>query len=119
MKTIYALSAYLLVALGTGHTLLTPVFYPGFSADALWFAGTGLSLLLLGLINIIALRLSDRALRTLCVAANLVGMAYLTLVTLAVPEVQAIFAILAALGVTIGSLSARLSPHQHTQAEKI
>jgi hypothetical protein len=105
MKTIYSISAYLLVALGTGHTLLTPVFYPGFSADALWFAGTGLSLLFLGVLNIVAERLPDRGLHNLCVVANLIGTTFLILVTVTVPEFQAFMATLAAIIATAGSIS--------------
>lgn len=118
MKVFYSISAYVLVALGTGHTLLTPVFYLNFSADALWFAGTGLSLLLLGVINIIAMRLQDRALGNICVAANLIGVVFLTLVLLAVPEVQALFAVLAALGAVVGSISTQLVPRWQTQTGK-
>jgi hypothetical protein len=107
MKVFYSISAYVLVALGTGHTLLTPVFYPDFSADALWFAGTGLALLFLGLFNIATLQNSIPTLLNLCVIANLIGLIFLALVTVAVPEIQAFIALLAAFGLLASALSFR------------
>jgi hypothetical protein len=114
MQTMYAICMYLLVALGTGHTLLTPIFYPTFSADALWFAGTGLSLLFLGLLNIVTERISDRNLRNLCMGANIVGTIFIILVTVALPEFQAFLAVAAVLGTTIGSITTRHSPPRQT-----
>jgi hypothetical protein len=107
VKTLHSLSAYVLVALGTGHTLLTPIFYPGFSADALWFAGTGLALLFLGLLNIAAQQNPIPILLNLCVIANLMGAFFLGLVTCAVPEFQAFVALLAASGLVVSTLAFR------------
>jgi hypothetical protein len=107
VKTLYSISAYLLVILGTGHTLLTPTFYPGFSADALWFAGTGLALLLLGMLNIATIKNPIPTLLNLCVVANLMGVIYLALVTLAIPEIQAFIALLAAFGLVVSALAFR------------
>ena len=118
MKTIYSFCTYLLIALGTGHTLLTPIFYPGFSADTLWFAGTGLSLVFLGLLNISAEQVSERSLRMLCVGANLLGTLFIILVMIVLPEIQALLAVLAMIGVTSGSIamySSRL-PEQFEEA---
>lgn len=114
MKTMYAICMYLLVALGTGHTLLTPIFYPSFLPDALWFAGTGLSLLFLGLLNIVTERLSDRNFRNLNISANIIGTIYIILVAIAVPEFQALLAVLAVLGTTIGSIATRFSALEQT-----
>ena len=117
MKTFYSICIYLLVALGTGHTLLTPVFYPGFSADTLWFAGTGLSLIFLGLLNIGAERSPEQTLRAICITANLIGTAFIALVTIAVPELQAFLAVLVVLGTTLGSIAV-LSSAQQGQIEE-
>ena len=109
MKTLHLISAYVLIALGTGHTLLTPIFYPGFSADALWFAGTGLALLFLGLLNIAAQQNPITILLNLCVIANLMGLVFLALVTFAVPEFQAFVALLAAFDLVVSALAFRKS----------
>jgi len=52
MKTVHRISAYIIVGLGLIHTLATPIFYSGFTEDGLWFAGTGLGLVFLGLLNL-------------------------------------------------------------------
>lgn len=118
MQTMYAICMYLLVALGTGHTLLTPIFYSRYSAEALWFAGTGLSLIFLGLLNIITERVSDRSLGKLCIGANLIGAVFISLVTITVPEFQAVLAVLAVLGTTIGSIMKLNTPgRQYTKGE--
>ena len=58
MKSLYRSSTIVLLLLGIGHTLMTPVFYPEFTEEFLWFAGTGLGLLYLALLNIAALMLT-------------------------------------------------------------
>ena len=98
---------YLLVALGTGHTLLR-IFYPRLFAKALWFAGPGLSLQFLGLLNVITERVSDRSLSRLCASANLIGTVFIILIDIAIPEFQTILAVLAVVGTTIGSIPIRL-----------
>ena len=55
MRLFYRITAYSL-SLGVIHTALTPLFYDRFSPDALWFAGTGLALVFLGLLNLVAER---------------------------------------------------------------
>lgn len=109
MKTVHKVSAWTLVVLGTGHTLLTPIFSPGFDTDALWFAGSGLGLLFLGLLNLTVLMSAARATLNLCLIANLMGFVYTTLVAVTLPVPQAFLAILASLGVMIGCISARKS----------
>ena len=52
MKTVYKISSWVILVLGVGHISATPAFSPGFTADALWFAGTGLALVFLGFISL-------------------------------------------------------------------
>lgn len=42
----------IVLLLGVAHTAFTPVFYKSFSLDAIWFAGTGLAFVFLGLLHI-------------------------------------------------------------------
>jgi hypothetical protein len=51
LKRVDLILAGLLVALGVLHTVLTPVFHALYSLQSLWFAGTGLALLFLGLLQ--------------------------------------------------------------------
>lgn len=105
MKNFYRISAYLLL-IGVIHTALTPLFYDKFSPDALWFAGTGLALAFLSLLNIVAERKREGWMLKICVAANLTGLVYGILIVLALPEFQAYISLLIFLAVTAGSIFA-------------
>ena len=107
MRQFYRITAYLLL-IGVIHTALTPVFYHEFSPDALWFAGTGLALVFLGLLNITAERVFEPWILNICVVANLVGCIYSILIVIVLPEIQAVAGLLIFLAVTIGSILARL-----------
>jgi len=107
MKTIHKVSAWALVGLGSIHILLTPLFYSGFTIDALWFAGTGLGTLFLGLLNLAVLHAPARAALDLCLLANIIGSVYGILIVIILPEPQALLALWAFLGATLGLVSAR------------
>lgn len=109
MKKVYTIATILLIVLGVGHTILTPAFYPEFSQDAVWFAGTGLAVLFLGLLNTTALLFPRRAILNLCLAANVIGTAYSGLIIAVVPEIQAFIAVGAFLLATVGAVHSRFN----------
>jgi len=51
-RFVHLLSSGILCVVALIHSALTPVLYRGWSPDALWFLGTGLGLLLLGVSNV-------------------------------------------------------------------
>ncbi|MBX0328000.1 hypothetical protein K2Z83_09965 [Oscillochloris sp. ZM17-4] len=70
-----------LTAGGVGHTLLTPVIYRRESAlNQGWFAGSGLALAFLGMLNIIRVRGDDATARAMSRAANPAGTLFLGVV---------------------------------------
>ncbi len=93
IRTIHRTSALLLTALGAVHTALTPVFYGRFSLGALWFAGSGLTMVFLGFLNIILERDAgkDRLVRGLCYVANVLTVAFGCLIVVVDSEPQVIF----------------------------
>lgn len=107
MKTVHKVSAWVLTGLGILHTVLTPLFYSGLTEDTLWFAGTGLGLLFLGLFNLAML--SAQAVHELCLAANILGCVFGILIVIVMPAPQALLALLAFLGVTVGCISVKVS----------
>ncbi len=109
MKLFYKISAYLLL-IGVVHTALTPLFYDQFSPEALWFAGTGLALVYLSLLNIMAERSRADWMLKICVAANLAGLIYGVLIVFALPEIQAFISLFIFLAVTAGSVYALFEP---------
>lgn len=52
-RGVHIVASGALSLLAVIHSGLTPVFYSRWSAGALWFLGTGLGLLLLGLLNLV------------------------------------------------------------------
>lgn len=85
-----AACATALAGLGVGHTLLTPVFtrkQP--RLQQLWFAGSGLALVFLGLLNLARAQTGDPTVRSFCQLANPLGTLYLGLLVRDLPEPQA------------------------------
>ena len=107
MKKLFSVSTGVILFLGVGHTLLTPMFYPSFSDDALWFAGTGLSLFFLGLLNWVAIRAKVKWIYNFVVPANVIGGIFITAVAVPVPEIQAILAVIAIWTMAFTTIGAR------------
>lgn len=106
-KTIrfYQISSYLLM-LGVIHSALTPVFYKSFlSVDALWFFGTGLSLIFLGMLNIASSRILNEWLIKFTIVGNLIGTTFSILITWVMPEPQALIGVVFHLTVLIASFA--------------
>lgn len=104
MKTIHKISSWIILMLGIGHTLVTPAFYPGFTAEALWFAGTGLGLVFLGLLNLAIIRTPSPGGLVSCIIGNALASVYGFLIPFLVPEPQAFIAEIAFVGALLGSI---------------
>lgn len=74
LRTLHKIITGLIVALGMLHVFVTFVDYDEFSFDALWFAGSGLAIILAGFLNLVLLRDSgkDRIVWLLCLLTNFV-----------------------------------------------
>jgi hypothetical protein len=79
------ISAGGLVFLGIVHCILTPRVYDFASAEALWFAGSGVMLIAAGLLTLSASMSDARVARVCSVIVNLLGF---TLAIFAVPILQ-------------------------------
>jgi hypothetical protein len=101
---------YALIALGTVHALGTRVFYDGLSPGAIWFAGTGLSLVFLGILNLVATAAASSRAWLLCRIANLIGAAFGLLAVLAVPEPQAYLGLLLLVMLVVTSFRSSAAP---------
>jgi len=87
---------------------LTPLFYPRLSPDALWFAGTGLALVFLGLLNLAAERVWQGWLVNTCIFANLIMLVFNCLIVVVLAEVQAYVSLFLCLALTSAAILARL-----------
>lgn len=91
VNRFHQICTYLFIALGTIHTLLTPMLYKKLTPNTLWFVGSGLTMIFLGFLNIILRREAghDRVVRRLCFVANLIccGFGVLALIVIQEPQV--------------------------------
>ena len=69
------LAGWLTVAVGTLHVGVGGVQYEALSFDALWFAGSGLAVVLIGVLTLLAAASSAPAVRWAAVGANVAGLA--------------------------------------------
>jgi hypothetical protein len=91
---------------GIGHIVATPSYLPGFNPAAMWFAGSGLALLLAGILNLGRPSMAEvPRLRILCVAANMLVLGWIGAVAIVVPCWQALTAGAALLVVTALSIA--------------
>ena len=103
LTTLHKTCAWLLVALGTVHAALTPTFYGRFSMGAMWFLGSGLTMVFLGFLNITLSRSAsrDRLARILCYIANLLCTGFGFLLVTLDGEPQVIFGVVLIVLLTI------------------
>jgi uncharacterized membrane protein len=93
IKTLHNLCSWLLIALGIVHTTLTPVFYGRLSPGAMWFAGSGLTMVFVGFLNVIIGRDAGRdpLARVLCYVANILTTVFGVILVTMDNEPQVIF----------------------------
>lgn len=70
MKSVNWILVLLALSLGLVHILCTPFLYESFNADAVWFAGNGLLLINLGLLNLARTLCDSKTMQNICFAAN-------------------------------------------------
>jgi hypothetical protein len=86
-KIDYTFTVFLII-LGICHTSFTPVFYKVFDLNALWFAGTGLAFVFLGLINVSRLQTTGMLTRLLCSISNALALVFSILIFLKMAQPQ-------------------------------
>jgi len=70
MKKLRVILSLLIALLGLAHMCFTPVFYPGWTLDSLWFASTGIALIFMGLANYLLIGRNETWLRICGAVAN-------------------------------------------------
>lgn len=101
MKLTRIIFALTTAFLGLVHIGFTPVFYPGMRIDSLWFAGTGLSLIFLGLVNALLMGRTERWTKICGAVANFAALTLMTMIALTIHEAHAWFGCILALGLFI------------------
>jgi hypothetical protein len=85
--TVFSVCAGLL---GFAHLALTPLAHPEWSLEALWFAGTGLAIVVVAIFNWAGRSLPERSAALALVAANLAMTAFFAAAWTVLPGPQVI-----------------------------
>ncbi len=93
-KKIDYIAIALILLLGLLHTIMTPVFYKAFDLSAIWFAGTGLAFVFLGVINIARVKTPEILIKRLCLAVNLIAVIYGVFVVIKLVKPHAYFSLI-------------------------
>src|SRR5918999_589739 len=90
MATAHKFLSGIIIALGVLHVAVTFHDYDSFSVGALWFAGTGVAIILAGFLNVILLRDAgkDAVVRVLCLVTNLTFAVMFASALLVLPQPQ-------------------------------
>jgi len=103
-KIIDYIATILLLILGSVHTIMTPVFYKTFDRNALWFIGTGLSFVFLGLINIARIKTTENIIKILCPIGNALAFIYCIFIVIKLSAPQAFVSLIVLLFLFVLSL---------------
>jgi hypothetical protein len=110
LKRLDLLLIMSVLVLGLAHIAFTPVLFKTFSIDALWFAGTGLSFVFLGLLHLIRRTSGSPISLILSLIASLAATAFSVLIVIKLPAPQAYLAVVInAMLSTTAALSIRSS----------
>jgi hypothetical protein len=93
-KKIDYIAIALILLLGLLHTIMTPVFYKTFDLNAIWFAGTGLAFVFLGVINIARVKTPEILIKRLCLTVNLIAVIYGVFVVIKLVKPHAYFSLI-------------------------
>ena len=104
MKRSYQIASYILILLGVVHSCFTVVFYNNFNADALWFFGTGLAYIFMGLYNLSALKVRNKSISHMAVVLNFIGTVFTIAITYILKEPHSYFAMLLVIAIFIFSI---------------
>ncbi len=103
-KKIDFLAIVLIIILGSVHTIMTPVLYKTYDLSALWFAGTGLSFVFLGIVNISRVKTTDAIIKILCSIANAIAIVFCVFTVVKLVKPHAYFSLIVLLLLFVLSL---------------
>lgn len=101
-KTI-KIAIYLLVLLGFIHSIFTFIFFDTLSSDALWFFGTGLMYIFMGLYNLAAIKVQFKSISYMAVLLNFIGTIFTIAITYILREPQTFVALVLVIFIFLGS----------------
>jgi hypothetical protein len=85
MKTLFKISSYGIIGLGTIHTTLTPVFYKTLDLNTIWFMGSGLALIYCAMFNLSAIKDYGGLTKITCIIGNFILLCFAILPAMVMP----------------------------------
>lgn len=108
MPKVYKIAIFALIILGTIHCVFTPFIYKTFNADALWFFGTGLSYIFMGLYNLASIKVNIKSIFIIAVALNFIATLFSIAITYILRDPQAYVAMVLIIFIFLYSLTSVL-----------
>ncbi|MEE4196143.1 MAG: hypothetical protein V2I54_00735 [Bacteroidales bacterium] len=109
MEKSYRVASWLLVLLGAVHALLTPFFYQVVNADSLWFFGTGLAYIFMGLYNLASLKVKIKSIFNVAILLNFIATLFTIAITYILREPQSYIAMAIVIFVFLNSVFIKIS----------
>ena len=107
MHKYYRIAVYLLILLGVIHAVFTPIFFNSLNADALWFFGSGLSYIFMGLYNLAATKVKIPNITRMAIVLNFVATVFTITIAYILREPQAFAALVLVIFIFLVSLFRR------------
>ncbi|MFP4025731.1 MAG: hypothetical protein ACLFVR_14505 [Thiohalospira sp.] len=109
MEKLYKITSFLLIILGTVHALFTPFFYKIINIDALWFLGTGLLYIFMGLYNLASLKVKIDSIFNIAILLNFIASIFTIAITYILREPQSFIAMVLVIFVFLNSLLIKIN----------
>ena len=104
MEKTYKIAVYLLILLGFIHSSMTFIIYKSCNVDALWFFGTGLTYIFMGLYNLASIKVKIQSISIIAVILNFIGAIFTIAITYILKEPQAYIALILVIVIFLSSI---------------
>src|SRR6056297_4081731 len=104
MEKSYKTASFILIILGTTHALITPFFYQTINANSLWYLGTGLSYIFMGLYNLASIKVKMSSIFNIAIILNFIATIFTIAITYILREPQSFVAMILVIFVFLNSI---------------
>ena len=104
MKKSVKIAIYLLILLGVIHSIFTFILYKTLDINALWFFGSGLMYVFMGLYNLAAMKVQFTSISNIATILNFVAVLFTIVISYILKEPQAFVALILVIYIFIGTL---------------
>ena len=95
--------------MGVIHSSFTPFFYSSINVDALWFFGTGLSYIFMGLYNLASIKVKIKSIFNITIVLNFIATIFTIAITYILREPQSFIAMILVIFVFLNSVFIKMN----------